>query len=222
MGVTINGIDFDWEAPSSEIEMKGYVKLLKEAKKRFKKKNMLISVALHPWQDLGKEGYAVVDRVNLMSYDRITKTDQRHSTAKGASQDVKNLIIQGCAPDKILLGIPFYGRNTKDPSRVMTYKEIRDSYNPKPKQDQVKGMYFNGQRTVFRKTRWAQEKGLAGVFVWEAGQDSDDDSSLLKAIHRAATGKPLHDTKEKGSEGAAKQQEASSADSSSRAAKTEL
>ena len=36
---------------------------------------------------------------------------------------------------------------------------------------QVDGHYFNGRYTIERKTRYAIDQGLAGVMIWESGQD---------------------------------------------------
>ena len=50
------------------------------------------------------------------------------------------------------------------------------------------GYWINGPRTVQRKTKWALEAGLAGIMVWECGQDSfDPDKSLLGFIAAAAS-----------------------------------
>ena len=41
---------------------------------------------------------------------------------------------------------------------------------------------FNGPQTVAAKAEYAIEKGLGGVFFWEAGQDSGEgEASLLSA-----------------------------------------
>ena len=54
-----------------------------------------------------------------------------------------------------------------------------------PDVDEVDGIYFNGIKTIERKTQFAIKKGLGGVMIWEIGQDASGDSSLLKAIQSA-------------------------------------
>jgi GH18 family chitinase len=60
--------------------------------------------------------------------------------------------------------------------------------------DLIAGFAFNGQATVAKKVRYAAEQKLAGVMIWELGQDSSrSESRLLEAIRKqvksAATGK---------------------------------
>ena len=69
------------------------------------------------------------------------------------------------------------------------------------------GYYFNSARLIERKTRLARALGLAGVMIWEVGQDcrlvpvtrgdkvhvrtcpgEGDAYSLLAAVRRAVTG----------------------------------
>ncbi|MGV3756513.1 MAG: hypothetical protein ACO1QS_14120, partial [Verrucomicrobiota bacterium] len=51
--------------------------------------------------------------------------------------------------------------------------------------DEWDGLYFNGPSTLAAKVALAKKKKLAGVFVWEIGQDADEDKSLLKGIKAA-------------------------------------
>jgi GH18 family chitinase len=60
--------------------------------------------------------------------------------------------------------------------------------------DLIAGFAFNGQATVAKKVRYAAEKNLAGVMIWELGQDSSrSELGLLEAIRKqvksTATGK---------------------------------
>ena len=44
-------------------------------------------------------------------------------------------------------------------------------------------IYFNGLDTLRRKTQFARQSGLAGVMVWEIGQDAREPNSLIQVIH---------------------------------------
>jgi GH18 family chitinase len=178
-----DGADLDWEHPANEAEQKNYAALLAEVRKAFRPRRLLLTVALAGWQELPADGVAAVDRVHLMAYD----ARGRHATPEFAAADVGRLIAKGVPAAKVCLGLPFYGRGVEDGSRTLTYAEVVRKYRPAADVNEVDGVYFNGVRTVERKTRHALEHKLAGVMVWELGQDAPGQDSLLRAIHRVAT-----------------------------------
>ncbi|MDC0175629.1 hypothetical protein OAJ60_01730 [Planctomycetaceae bacterium] len=47
------------------------------------------------------------------------------------------------------------------------------------------GIYFNGPSIIRRKTRLAASGGLAGVSIWEIGQDARGPRSLLRVISQS-------------------------------------
>jgi GH18 family chitinase len=38
--------------------------------------------------------------------------------------------------------------------------------------------------TIEKKTEYALSQKLAGIMIWEVGQDTNDHTSLLKVIHK--------------------------------------
>ena len=84
--------------------------------------------------------------------------------------------------------MPFYGRSMTPPYEGYPYAEIMARYHPSPATDEVDNIYFNGIETIQQKTCLAKTDGLGGVMVWELGQDSHDDTSLLRATYQAAIG----------------------------------
>ncbi|HNT73544.1 MAG TPA: glycosyl hydrolase family 18 protein [Anaerolineae bacterium] len=182
----LDGVDFDWEFPEGAAEVAGYGTLLAEVHAAFAPHDLRVSVALASWQDLGKELYAVVDRIHVMAYDH----DGRHSMYEQAVEDVQTFLKRGAPPEKLLLGVPFYGRDVRNFSIEQTYAEIVNAHHPAPDVDEAGGIYFNGIATIQQKTRYAQEQGLGGVMIWELGQDTTDDTSLLQAIYQTAMTRP--------------------------------
>jgi GH18 family chitinase len=178
-----DGADFDWEHPANAAEEDAYAMLLTETKQAFQPHGLLLTVTLAAWQKLRKDGYEAVDRVHLMAYDH----DGRHSTFEDSRADVDRLASQGVPRNKICLGVPFYGRNVTKPDQTMTYAEIINRYHPAPEVDEVDGMYFNGIQTIQQKTRYVRESHLGGLMIWELGQDTTDDTSLLRAIHQVVS-----------------------------------
>ena len=99
-----------------------YSNLLAKLRAVFDPHGYRLTVALHPWQKLVPTGYAAVHGVHLMAYDLGR---ERHSTMQLAKQAV-GMQIQAKAPkEKIILGIPAYGRGIGNPGRVATYSEVR-------------------------------------------------------------------------------------------------
>jgi chitinase len=178
-----DGIDIDWEHPATQSEQRNYGKLLAALKQRFSARRLTLTIAVAGWQPLSAETIAAVDRIHLMAYDG----PGRHSTFDFAVADVARLERAGVPRSKICLGLPFYGRDLKNPDRSLTYSEILAKYHPNPETDEVDGMYFNGVRTVERKVRYAMSTGLAGVMIWELGQDAPGQQSLLRVVHAATT-----------------------------------
>lgn len=178
------GVDLDWEFPQNDQENRAYVELLAAIHRAFAPHGLRVSVALAGWQDLGAELYQVVDRIHVMSYDH----PGRHATFENAVADIEAWLARGAPPEKLLLGVPFYGRQIDNPDVATSYMQIVSRYHPAPETDEVEGIYFNGIATIRQKTRYAQEQRLGGIMIWELGQDTRDETSLLRAIHASLYG----------------------------------
>lgn len=177
-----DGIDIDWEHPADETQQRDYAALLAALKQGFEPHHLQLTMAVAGWQDLPAGAFQSVDRIHLMAYD----SEGRHSTYEFAQADVQRLAQRGAPLDKICLGIPFYGRGVKDRSQELSYAQIVNKFRPATEVDEVDGIYFNGVKTVETKTRFALTSKIAGVMAWEIGQDTRDDSSLLRAIRKVA------------------------------------
>lgn len=176
----LDGVDFDWEHPATPAEEAGYAALLDETSRAFRPLKLRTSVTLAAWQKTTPEALRAVDRVHVMAYDH----DGPHATAEDAAKDVEMLARKGAPRDRLVLGVPFYGRDLKDRGRAAGYGEILAKHHPAADVDEVDGLYFNGPKTIAAKVRKAKADGLAGVMIWELGQDAEGDGSLLKVIGR--------------------------------------
>lgn len=179
----IDGVDFDWEFPSGVAESSSYVALLKETRAALNPHGMLVSVALYPFPDLNVVPYNVADRIHIMSYDR----GARHSTLEQAVKDVDFFVAGGIPKEKIFLGLPFYGRKMSGSGNALTYFEIVEKYFPLPETNEVDNIFFNGRNLIRQKACYARDAGIGGVMIWELGQDSVGDFSLLRALYQGAT-----------------------------------
>jgi len=183
-----NGVDFDWEYPANDAERSAYASLLAETGAAFGPHGLRVTMALEPRTALSAGALARVDRIHLMAYDH----GGRHSTFEQACADVERLVSIGVPHAKICLGLPFYARKMDGSRDATTFEAIVRRFGPRRAEDEAGGYFFNGPDTIARKTRWALDEGLAGVMVWELGQDAPDDMSLLGAIgstvHQATEG----------------------------------
>jgi chitinase len=173
----LDGVDLDWEHPEGTIQEESYALLLSDLRKSFEPHGLLLSVTMAAWQKLTPEAIAAVHYVQVMAYDH----NQQHSTFDSAKKDVDKLLDLKIPAEKIVLGLPFYGRDLKKRD-AMTYREIVEKFRPKSDQDEIQGVYFNGPETIRRKTQYAIQGGLGGVMVWELGQDAAGNVSLLQVI----------------------------------------
>lgn len=174
-----DGIDYDWEHPQNAAEEQAYGTLFMETKQLFQTERLTISTAMAHWQNLKPEYFRALDRVHLMAYDM---DDARHSTMEHAKNAVKTMLQKGVQKQQLCLGVPFYGRKMTNHNVEINYAEIQEKFHPAPEVDEAGGYYFNGRNTICAKTRYALELGLGGVMFWEIGQDSQNETSLLRAI----------------------------------------
>ncbi len=173
-----DGVDYDWEHPKDADQIRSYARLLSDTKKAFRAQKLLVTIAQAGWQDLGEAVYEAVDRVHLMSYDH----EFPQATFAKSKADVARLARWRCPTAKITLGLPFYGRDSKNKARA--YRELVDHKAHDPKVDRIDGFAFNGQATTIRKVHFAMKHKLAGIMIWELGQDaSSEEASLLRTIH---------------------------------------
>lgn len=173
-----DGVDYDWEFPANPEEHRAYNKLLQETAEAFRPHGLRVTVALGHTQHLDHAAYDAVDAIHLMTYDM----GARHATQRDAASSVRRLIQSGAPKEKIVLGVPFYGRRMDARDVAMAYDSILKQFEPSPDEDEAGGFYFNNIETIRHKTRYALKEDLAGIMIWELSMDTNDETSLLKAI----------------------------------------
>lgn len=178
-----DGVDFDWEHPKGEAEVKAYGELVAATKRAFKPQKLFISATLAQANHMNQAGFDAADRIQVMSYDH----SGRHSTFQQMQADVESFLKAGVTKSKLCPGLPFYGRSLKDWDQALTYADIIAKYKPQPQDDEAGDFYFNEIKTVQEKVRFCREKTLRGIMVWEIAQNTRDASSLLRAIYQEAS-----------------------------------
>lgn len=182
----LDGVDLDWEYPDIENRSaEDYVLLMKQLADSLHAENLQLTAAVVHYGNQGRgiknEIFDIVDWLNLMAYDDDHGQPVPHSPFSLAEKSINYWIRdRGLPPSKAVLGLPFYGKPRRP--NLSHYKDLIAA-GADPYADEYDSVYYNGVTTIQRKTRLAQNEKLAGVMIWEIGQDTHDEHSLLKAIN---------------------------------------
>lgn len=176
-----DGIDLDWEPVSTAADRQNYTHLIRQLKVALAPHGKTLSVAVFAQgNEFLPEAVADIDRLHIMAYDMRTP----HSGWSDTLAGLDHWQSYGVPSSKIILGMPFYGRDSS--WAFYGYKQIMEMYHPAPEVDEIAGINFNGLDTIRRKTRHVIENGYRGVMFWELIQDTTDHTSLLAAIADSA------------------------------------
>ncbi len=199
---TLDGIDIDWEFPStSDGTDATFTLLIKELSDSLHRDGRYyLSCAITAGKYAGgirdairNEIFPYVDFFNIMAYDDFSTTvPYRHHSDYTLATVCLNywLNTRSMPAAKAVLGVPGYGRPSgiTQSNTVLTYSGILgQGGNPQLDSAIVTAggftnytIYYNGQYTVKRKAKLAKDIAN-GVMFWEKGQDAHDNNSLLKA-----------------------------------------
>ncbi|MBE5796228.1 MAG: hypothetical protein E7327_02490 [Clostridiales bacterium] len=221
------GVDIDWEYPgvpgtgivSREEDVENWYALLQllrdglDAREAAKGREYILSVAL----GAGESHLKVIDPARLnrlidqavvMAYDLsgFDRTTGHHAGlysdgngGHGGAHAVESLINRGLAPERILLGMPAYGRVWRQVTgggdglsqraatsgnKTLSFDEVlrlTDSGYARHYDDEAQAAWwFDGSsfvsadddRSIGYKCGWLMKKGLQGAAVWQYTQDA--------------------------------------------------
>lgn len=176
----LDGVDLDWEPVSDAADKLNYTALIQELKAAMQPHGLTLSVAvLAKGSEFGPAAIDAIDWLHIMAYDMT----RPHSTFEDAVSALQHWESLGVPRSKMILGLPFYGRDADPESWVYyPYKDIVALYAPPPDSDEAAGINFNGINTIKTKTEYALINGLGGVMTWELTNDTSGPASLLTAI----------------------------------------
>ena len=220
----LDGIDVDWEHPSSVQQGADYVKLLAALREELPASTYLLTSALPAGEWVLKninlrQAAQYLDHINLMTYDftgpwtsicghhaQLYTPKHPHDDASrtSCSSAVAYTTSQGVPSEKLLLGIPCYGRS------FLGAKKVGDSFHghggeegtyeyrdlPRKKASvtvdaNVGAVYcvggdggfvsYDDSTSVGMKAEFAKQQRLGGMFYWTGTGDTNDARSLVEA-----------------------------------------
>lgn len=244
----LDGLDFDWEYPALQgdnnvvrpEDKDNFVAMLKSFREALDSVGSLnnthylstiASGGFRNYLEVNNLGEAqeYLDFINIMAYDFYTAGDAitgHHANlfpngAKGRSAQttVEEHLEFGVPAEKLVLGVPFYGRMWKgvDPtdnglfkkgkfemglpyhqvfalSRNSTYSRFWDSKASAPYLFSLLDsawVTFEDPESLALKMEFVKKKGLAGAMFWEMSEDNT--GTLLDALHEVLSPKPVNE-----------------------------
>jgi GH18 family chitinase len=187
----LDGVDVDIEWNLLPSIGKLYTPFVVELRKALHAKGKGISTALGATglhEAVTQESLEAYDFINVMVYDKtgIWRPDDigPHSPFSYAVEAIRYWTeVRNIPPDRITLGLPFYGFDFTPPARYISYKKIVAEDLSNAYRDSVGMKYYNGIPMIVKKTELAKEN-LGGIMIWEISSDTLSDLSLLRAIHQ--------------------------------------
>jgi chitinase len=186
---SLDGVDVDIEGNLLPTVRETYNPFVVELKQALHAKGKGITAALgakRVHESVTQEAIDSYDFINVMVYDKtgIWRPNDigPHSPYSYAEEAIvywtENWKVP---PERIVLGVPFYGFDFTPPARYIDYSEIVAGNPALAYQDAVGMRYYNGIPTIVQKTELAKQK-LGGVMIWEIASDTAGDLSLLRVL----------------------------------------
>ena len=176
----LKGVDYDWEYPRTDEEMKNFTALCSETQKKFPDK-FLVTAAFAPSHNIPKALTDTLDRVHLMTYDMGREhchiNHSKHAIQKWKANKVPN--------EKICIGAAFYARNINNRADVKTYGQLIEEHGNVVKTTMPVADYFSdNEQSLKEKLQLIKENKIKGLIIWEIGQDTFGEDSLLKFLYK--------------------------------------
>jgi len=174
-----NGIDFDWEQPTTEKEYGLYCQFLINAANALHRVNLLVSVTTR--QTFASNVVNAVDRILFMGYDLLYPNGPKHHAHyQIVTQTIDQWMSKYNYPSQVIvLGLPAYARHESNPSLVKTFAElVDDGMDPTSLTigNSWKGYLFDTIHDISKKVMYAKQNHLGGVFFWELGHDKQNET----------------------------------------------
>jgi hypothetical protein len=189
----VQGIDVDLEWQSVGDNYSGFVLELGDSLRAHGLEMTAALPGIYRYPQVSQAALEAFDWINMMVYDLRGPWDPGnvgpHSPFSFAEQAINYWQQQGVEPDRLTLGVPFYGYDFSDPNNIQayTYQTILSWDAENAWRDQYQDTYYNGIPTIQAKTELARTQ-VGGIMIWEIGQDQPGPLSLLRAIDEVLQG----------------------------------
>lgn len=196
-----------------DVEKKStYEKLMIRLRQRLDEEGLLLSTAVSASGWFGDnypvEGVQQADYVNVMTYTyngAWSSTANHHAPlSKTESIGLSYWKNRGIMAAKLNLGVPFYGHNYSGAGapgesfnsfKTLTYPEVKhhmdigyllnvDTLNGSYCSYESSIIFFDHETDLSAKVNHVKALGYHGIFIWEIGQD-DEQQSLSRAIYES-------------------------------------
>ena len=176
----LDGVDIDWEYPNAGASAAHFAALAIAIRTALPAGSLVTAAVLADADDasgITTDAVGHLDFINLMAYDG-PRDD--HSSIAMAERSIASWRSRGIDPEKLVLGVPFYGR----PGNA-TYRTLLANDPAAARGDRILfggvEQNYNGPATIRQKTELALQTA-GGIMVWELSQDARGDDSLLRVI----------------------------------------
>lgn len=203
----LDGIDIDFEHPRSKEDAKYLAVFIHKLSEVLHANGKVLSVAVHAkiHSVTGTEtGYVVyepamfmkVDYVNIMAYDGQWDGgyNARNLSPYSFTENIVNywgqlFDTQGIPKDKLVLGVPLYAQPADPAIKPVSYNAVINDNPENAAKDKISlngtDYYYNGAKTMKKKTALALNHGFGGMMIWEVGHDAKGPYSLMGTIAEA-------------------------------------
>jgi GH18 family chitinase len=204
-----DGVDVDIEGElMTRMDKEGnYTPFVRELSEALRSRSKLLTCATGSYVGgmVPDASLPYFDLIGIMSYDAIGPTwgtpGAEHASYEQAEKDLALWLGKGVAPEKLALGLPFYGRGFGSYRPNWDLSAIVAEHGRRTLKSDVVGqrcggcdyVTYNGLPTLERKARLAGAWG-AGVMVWEINEDLPDQIAIKRVRAALNQGTRLHGT----------------------------
>jgi len=179
----LDGIDIDWEYPNAGASAANFSALAIAFRSALPAGALVTAAVLADATDadgISTDAVGHLDFINLMAYDG-PRDD--HSSYAMAERSIATWLARGIDAEKLVLGVPFYGRPGNATYRTLLANDPATASGDRVSFQGIEQNY-NGPATIRRKTELALQR-VGGIMIWELSQDARGSDSLLRVISEA-------------------------------------